>query len=609
MEKHLKFIKDIRKSIPVFLNNIIDRLRKYFDSDKIALLLRDKATGLVKAEIKNGKFPDLKFHYTPGKFHNNLKEVLDEEYISLPLFMEEFLGSIVIVEPKNKRKNIDKAIKLVRFLSLLIALFNAKLEQSKLQVRVKTFLSKDDSFNFQKIDEVLKFLQLLLEAELVGIFRKENDEWKLSEFVSTSDEFALYSLNKDLAGQVTSEGILTYCENFNSVIAFLIDEDQILFIGTIRSYAYNLTDLMTAKIVFSQFLAMTKFESKLEKFYTYLTAAWDSVPEGIIVVDENKQLIYINRIAKNYIPQLSVVDSIEHLKYNPIISTILMVLDTAIPIVNSEISVGGRIFRVNSFSIMNENLNTKAAVLFFKDITVEKKKEERLKRLEHLSILGEFAAGVAHEIKNPLGGMRMLAQVSKEMLEVRDEENINEVKENLDYIMREVDRLTDIVNNIRTLAKPEIGILEDVKVSDLIKDVEKLLINRLQKLGIDYDLEIEYDALLKVNKAKFKQVLLNILENAVQAMENSDNKKLKIKVFKDENVIKISISDTGCGISPQEIDKIFNPFYTTKETGTGLGLSIANRIIEEFAGWIEVSSSIGKGSCFTICFPSILKDY
>lgn len=234
----------------------------------------------------------------------------------------------------------------------------------------------------------------------------------------------------------------------------------------------------------------------------------------------------------------------------------------------------------------------------FEDITRVKKLEEKLLISSRLAAMGEMAAGVAHQIRNPLGVMK----VSAEML--RDDFEIKIRKE--DYVsithmlINEIDTLNLVISNFLDFARPR----EVQKNLCQVKDIIRL---SLESLPLDKYPDLEIKTLIQgeslqylMDKSLIIQVISNLVLNAIQT--SSPNGKVEIRAFKEKRQLCIEVQDWGYGFDEEIRKQIFNPFFTTKSTGTGLGLSIAHRIIEQHNGIIDVYSTPGEGSTFRVLF-------
>ncbi|HNW11354.1 MAG TPA: ATP-binding protein, partial [Candidatus Rifleibacterium sp.] len=223
--------------------------------------------------------------------------------------------------------------------------------------------------------------------------------------------------------------------------------------------------------------------------------------------------------------------------------------------------------------------------------------EEQLKRADKLSAIGVLAAGVAHEIRNPLTGMKMIVQLLEAEFAADDNR-----REPLGIIQREIDRLESIVGNLLDFAKPSKPKAIDVVPAKVVEDCYQLIKNQLGKQSIQFETHINGVCPVIVGDPdQLKQVFINILTNAIHAIGR--NGRLTVNIDSRDDHVVVAFEDTGIGIPAERLPDIFNPFMTTKEDGTGLGLSMAQRIVEEHGGRIEVQSVSGEGSTFTVFLP------
>jgi signal transduction histidine kinase len=232
--------------------------------------------------------------------------------------------------------------------------------------------------------------------------------------------------------------------------------------------------------------------------------------------------------------------------------------------------------------------------------------KSQMKRASQLALIGEIASGIAHEIKNPMACISGALQVIQ-----GDMDDKNDHKPIIKEVLSQVSRLDNTVKRILEFAKPAKAQKSLIDVGQLIEEIAIFITQYANRKAIRVDLthDKEIKATIADGKA-LKQVLLNICLNGIEAMK--DNSVLRIatarKIRKDggreKEFIEITIADTGSGISEENLNKIFNPFFTTKEKGTGLGLSISLQIIEDHDGFIDVESAVGAGTTFKIALPA-----
>ena len=221
----------------------------------------------------------------------------------------------------------------------------------------------------------------------------------------------------------------------------------------------------------------------------------------------------------------------------------------------------------------------------------------QMSRAEHLATLGELAAGLAHEIRNPLAGIAGVIEIIG-----RDLPSTSPARAVLKDVRQEVSQINRILTDLLETARPH---PPQVCLSNLNTTVEHaVMLARQQVLSKPIKIELQKApdlAEVEHDSDQIHQVLLNLLLNAVQAMEKEGT--VRVEIGTHDNCASVVVSDTGRGIPPQHLTDIFRPFYTTKGNGTGLGLSLARRIVEEHHGRIEVSSVVGKGSKFEVVLP------
>ncbi len=226
--------------------------------------------------------------------------------------------------------------------------------------------------------------------------------------------------------------------------------------------------------------------------------------------------------------------------------------------------------------------------------------EDQVKRVEKLAAVGEMAAGLAHEIKNPLASLIGSIQILKDDMRYDpDHEKLMQIA------MREADRLSSLLTNFLMFAKPPTGKSEPLVLDQFITDGLKLFENdRGLTTRINLISTLIPGIWIEMDPTHLRQILWNLLLNAAEAIDGSGTIEVAMKPSEDDSV-RVQISDTGCGIAPDTIDSIFDPFFTTKPNGTGLGLSIIHNILESYGARMNVRSHINQGTTFTLNFKQI----
>lgn len=229
------------------------------------------------------------------------------------------------------------------------------------------------------------------------------------------------------------------------------------------------------------------------------------------------------------------------------------------------------------------------------DVTQMKQYESELARLDRMNLMGEMAAGIAHEIRNPMTVIQGYLQIIMKNTDERTQRKLT-------MVLEELDRVNGIVTDFLALARNKVTAREKKPVNALIESVYLLMMgNALHKnisLILALDRAVEN---ANINEKEIKQVILSIIQNAIEA--TPPNGTITIVSGREPSGILIKVKDTGCGIPRDKLGKVFDPFYTTKENGTGLGLAVAQSIVERHGGLIEVRSEEEVGTEFIIQLP------
>lgn len=231
----------------------------------------------------------------------------------------------------------------------------------------------------------------------------------------------------------------------------------------------------------------------------------------------------------------------------------------------------------------------------FRDITDQRRMEEQLKKSDTLNVVGELAAGIAHEIRNPMTALKGFIQLLEGSLN-------GEYTTYFHVITSELQRIETIITDFLILAKPQAASYQVKQINHIIHNTLELLGAQASMLNIQFDTQYGQLPLIRCEANQLKQVFINLIKNAIEAMPTGGIIQINTETFFDNHVL-VSIQDHGVGIPESVLEKIGEPFYTTKEKGTGLGLMVTYKIIEEHQGWIEVSSREGEGTLFQIYLP------
>ncbi|HSC33685.1 MAG TPA: ATP-binding protein, partial [Thermodesulfobacteriota bacterium] len=225
-------------------------------------------------------------------------------------------------------------------------------------------------------------------------------------------------------------------------------------------------------------------------------------------------------------------------------------------------------------------------------------KHWELMKAEKLAAIGELATGVAHEVRNPLSGIGLALELMKD--ETENEEHRQTIRD----ILNEISRLERIVKGLFQLGHPKSLQLIECTPNDIVERALNLVSMKAKEKGITIKKDLACRTTFYVDHEQIEQVVLNLLINGIEATGRSG--EVSVETRTNNGSVEISVSDTGCGVPDDEMERILQPFYSTKETGTGLGLAISSRIVEAHKGKLHIASRVGEGSTFVVEIPGDL---
>jgi len=377
---------------------------------------------------------------------------------------------------------------------------------------------------------------------------------------------------------------------------------------------------------------LTQKIEELNKTKKYLNNILDSMVEGVIAIDSNERISIFNHSA-----EILTNRKVERVLGMPLSEVLKKKNEPFVFILRKTLKegksfIGQKEFYLDKDKVISLEVTTsliknekegrvEGALMVFRDISPLRKLKEKIEHQNRLVILGEMAATVAHEIRNPLSGIEGFALLLKNSLKNGKE------REWVNHIVKGTRNLNSIVNNLLNFAHPLRPSFQEVEVRKVMEAIFPFIFEKIREKKLQIHIHKYFPSepiKIYADPDLLKQCFLNLMLNAVQSI----SKKGEISITIEKNFpsyrtpckllrewkgnyfisnscgdVYIKVSDTGCGIPPEDKKKIFSPFYTTKPEGTGLGLAITQKIIESHGGDIEVESTVNKGTIFMVRLP------
>lgn len=344
----------------------------------------------------------------------------------------------------------------------------------------------------------------------------------------------------------------------------------------------------------------------------FLRAIFDSMVEGVLVLTRAGRVTFLNRAAKHLLALRAEdreFDSIEECIFDPDLrERIETAHDERDRLIDEEVVTRyrhQRILLVNVVPIDDGGQNAIGSIVLLLDITQRKENENRLHRAEHLASLTTVFAGLAHEIRNPLNSMGIHIQLSQRALRNIAQEtdcDVGKIQDHLQIVTGEVDRLNQVVERFLNAVKEKPLAMGPCEVTELLTSTVQLLQPELEKESVQVEFRTpEEPVVVWADREDLRLALINLLRNAIEAMPGGGDIQVTVETQHDE--VRLRIQDNGVGIRESDLDRIFDPYFTTRAEGTGLGLMIVNRVVKEHGGRIDVHSQLGIGTEFLLIFP------
>lgn len=337
---------------------------------------------------------------------------------------------------------------------------------------------------------------------------------------------------------------------------------------------------------------LTRVQKKSKSQAEFAKVLLEKIPLGLIVSEKNRSLLMQNTFVQDklLLSAAEITQLLTQSQNQTSSADIHFVLRT-----NSE----KRIFQIDKTNYFDEEINDQLTISLVRDVTDLRKLEEQLKQKEKLAAIGQLAAGIAHEIRNPLAGISGSVQLLSS--EAYDTDQLKLMK----IILKEIDRLNNLITEFLEYAKPEKRPDQIVEISLVLEEViQNVKLNSTLLKDLIWNVRLNSQKILGFSE-KLKQAFLNIIINAVQAMDSTSKPQLDIYLSCDEDCVIVSIKDNGQGMKPETKKRLFEPFHTTKIRGTGLGLAVTHKILDSHGAVVEVDSEVGYGTEFIIKFPKL----
>jgi two-component system, NtrC family, sensor kinase len=352
-----------------------------------------------------------------------------------------------------------------------------------------------------------------------------------------------------------------------------------------------------------------------------LQATFDSIGDGVIVYDTNGMVQHRNHVCPQYFPQQTLPGCSCRELFHPEHESAPRdcPVERALTGERVEVSIASlpsdgkaRYFDVTATPIEDSRGEQNRALLFLRDVTEKRLQEMQLIQAEKLSSIGVLAAGVAHEINNPLSSVAGYAEALlrrfKEEASLSEDPRLDAFPKYLQVIVRESYRCKGIIDSLLSFSRKSDGSVSNININVILQEVLELVRykSRYDKIEIQTRLQSDLPDVL-ADPTGLRQVCMNLLINAHQAI--SDSGLVEISTGMAKNMVMFQVKDSGCGIPKDAIEQIWDPFFTTKEVGqgNGLGLAVSYNIIKRLGGDISVESQVGKGSKFTVRIPACQK--
>ena len=344
--------------------------------------------------------------------------------------------------------------------------------------------------------------------------------------------------------------------------------------------------------------------SSLSRVQAFSDNLVENMPMGLVAMDRESRIIAFNQTAEFVLRKTAgeVIGQMAEDVLPEACRDLLRTLAVEKQIIAKEIDcflTDGRMIPLEVIAtVLEEEDGARGVVVLFRDITEIKQLKKEIAQSQRLASLGSLAAGVAHEIRNPLSSIKGFATYFKERYRDNPDDS-----QTADIMVQEVDRLNRVIGQLLDYARPMTMNRRETAIQTVIQHALRMIESQAREKGVVIQTELQADvAAVLIDPDRIKQVFLNLYLNAIGAMEGGGILSVALFSMTDRR-IRIEVRDTGVGIDPKDLDRIFDPYFTTKSSGTGLGLAIVQKIIEAHRGEIQVASTPGLGTTVSVILP------
>lgn len=345
---------------------------------------------------------------------------------------------------------------------------------------------------------------------------------------------------------------------------------------------------------------------RLARERAMLEAVFNTLQEGVLVIDIHGVIEYANEAAARLIGLKEPTAGESLWRLVPGLRDSLVTEADAAPLVTREFELAypsPRLVRLYMVPFADGGDGTRRQAIILTDITAERKSTAELIENEKISSILLLAAGVAHELGNPLNSLTIHLQlIDRKLKKLKASKETRSLEDSLKICRDEVTRLDGIIKNFLEAIRPRPPDLAELYLPELIEDVLQFQARELENRGITVEGEMPAGTpVIMADRDQLKQVFFNLIKNAMEAMQPGGRLSLKLRT--DDDSVFVAIADTGSGIRAEDLAKLFQPYHTTKISGHGLGLMIVQRILRDHGGHVGIESKEGVGTVVTLQFP------